>query len=195
MCRFIETICLNDGDYPLLELHQQRVNRAFAAHFPGIEPHNLTRILPRDKFPSKYKVRVVYDAARASIEFTPYVSRTVNAIQMVREDAIDYAHKYEDRSELQRLFELREGADEILIIKNGLVTDCFYANPAFWDGSNWYAPTSCLLHGVRRIHLINTGKVELIRITERDISSFEKISLVNALLDLDECSLPIRAIK
>lgn len=195
MCRFIETICFEKGKYPLLELHQERLNRAFYAHFPGVPPHDLAQILPRLTFTEKHKVRVVYDVSEANVQYTKHAPRPVNHIKIVEENAIDYAHKYEDRSELQSLFDQREDADEIIIIKNGLVTDSFYANPVFYDGTNWYAPQTCLLNGVRRQHLINSGKVEVINIKKNDIPDFEKVSLVNALVDLDEISVSVNAIK
>lgn len=190
---FIETLLFETSNYPLLALHQQRVNRAFAVHFPGQEPHDLQTILPGlpDK---KHKVRVVYDARAATVEAVEYEMRPVRKVKLITDNAIGYAHKYADRSELRRLFETRGDADDILIIKHGMVTDSYIANPVFWTGSEWITPKTCLLNGVRRQHLILAGRVRELVISESDLTRFEKLSLVNALIDLRECVVPMEQV-
>lgn len=194
MPRFIETLCFENGHYPLLDLHQQRLEHAFEAYFPGATPHDLSRVLPKLEFQDRHKVRLVYDAEMTDVEFSAYHRRPLQSIRLVTDDSIDYAHKYENRASLEKLFAQRGTADEILIIKNGLVTDSFYANPAFWDGQSWVVPKSCLLNGVRRQHLLRSGRVREVKIGVRDIPSFQKICLINALMDLGESEAPIRAI-
>lgn len=195
MCRFIESICFEKGNYPLLALHQKRLNLAFATHFPGQAPHGLSKILPDLDFEEKYKVRLVYNATQTSIEFSPYEKRQVHQIKLIENDEIEYAHKYEDRTELQAMFDQKAAADEIIIVKNGMVTDSFYANPVFWDGQSWFTPRTYLLNGIRRQHLLNTGKITETTISKKDLISFEKVSLVNALVNLGELVVPVSSIK
>lgn len=194
MCRFIETICYEEGHYPLLPYHQLRLNKAFLNHFPQSKPHMLEDLLPRPDLKGRHKVRVVYDAIETNIEVSEYHVRPLHAIKLVRDNTIDYAHKYEDRTDLERLYNQRGQADEILIIKKGLVTDSFYATPAFWDGGQWYVASSCLLNGVRRQYLIAEGKVRERNITEQDLPSFEKVSLVNAMLDLGKAEITTKQV-
>lgn len=193
--RFIESICFEKGQYSLLDYHQQRVNRAFAAHYPGIKPHDLQKVLPRLDFEEKYKVRLVYGPDLVDVEFALYVPRVIQQIQLIHQDQIDYSHKYEDRSELENLFAQRGAADEILIVKQGRITDSFYANPVFWDGKEWLMPESFLLPGVRRQQLIATDKVRIQQITLGDLNAFEKISLVNALNDLGEVEVKMENVR
>lgn len=194
MRRFIETICFERGTYPLLNLHQERVEKAFAAHFPGLPPHKLQQILPALDFTEKYKVRVVYDAEQADIEYSEYLPRTITRIKLIRNNEVDYTHKYEDRSALQTLFSQKDDTDEILIIKNGYVTDTFFANPAFRKGDTWCVPDTCLLDGVRRRSLLLSGKVQAVPISEDDVHSYDEISLINALNDLGEIRIPTHQI-
>lgn len=191
MSRFIETICFENGQYPLLSLHQQRVNKAFACHFPGEKPHVLSEVLPQLDFSGKYKVRMEYDHKSMDIEWSGHHKREIRSIKLIPHDSIDYAHKYADRSELKALYDQRGEADEVLIIKQGCVTDAFYYNPVFRDGERWYCPDTYLLNGVRRQLLIMSGKVEIMKIAESDIFHFNKISLVNALNDLGDIVLTI----
>lgn len=195
MHHFIETICFENGKYHLLDLHQQRLYRAFLCHFPGVKPHELKSVLPALDFSERYKVRVVYNADQIDVEFSRYIPRIIREIRIMENDTIDYAHKYEERSELQTLFGQRGTADEILIVKDGWITDSFYANPAFWDGENWYTPKTFLLRGVRRQHLLDQGLIKEKHIRPEDIYRYKKVSLVNALNHLGECILNTKHIK
>ena len=186
MCRFIETICFENGQYPLLDLHQERVNKAFAYHFPGEKPHLLSEVLPQLDFKGKYKVRMEYDQESMDIEWSEYQKRTIRSIKLIPHDSIDYSHKYADRAELKALYDQRGEADEILIIKKGCVTDAFYYHPVFWDGKSWYCPDTYLLNGVMRQHLLREGKIRQLPINEKDIPSFRKICLINAMNGLGD---------
>ena len=74
-----------------------------------------------------------------------------------------------------------------------MVTDSYYTNLAFWDGTSWVTPKSHLLNGIKRTHLIQQGQLKEQPITASDIFKFEKVSLINAMLNLDEVVLPINS--
>ena len=80
-------------------------------------------------------------------------------------------------------------------MKNNLVTDSYYANLAFYDGSNWLTPKSYLLPGVKRQYLLEMGLISEIEISLVDIQSFQKISLINAMLNLGEIEIPVSSIE
>ncbi len=194
MCRFIETICLENGDYPLLDFHQQRVCHVFQSHFPGMEPLDLRDIMPKLNFQERHKVRLVYGRDEYVIEHEKHEQRKIGHLKMVEDDSIEYSFKYLDRSRLQKLFDRRGDADEILIIRNGQITDSFYANVVFHDGYKWITPDSCLLRGVRREMLLREKLIKEQRITASDIPGFQKAGLINALTDLGETEIPIQCI-
>lgn len=189
--KFLESISYEQGHYPLLEYHQRRVESVFGHFYPDTPVPLLADVLPEISFAMQHKVRVIYDNESADVEFAGYQVREVKSIKMIRNDEIDYAFKTENRQSLQALFDQRGDADEILIIKNGFVTDSFYANTAFWDGENWYTPTSYLLNGTRRQYLLETGQLHERKIRAEDISSFQSICLINAMMDLGVQELEI----
>jgi 4-amino-4-deoxychorismate lyase len=128
------------------------------------------------------------------IEFHPYQIKIVNSIKIIHDDSIDYSHKYEDRQRLDELYSLRGECDDILIIKNGWVTDAFSSNVAFYKNKKWYTPKSPLLHGTKRAQLLNTGVLIEKEIKEKDVVEYEMICLINAMLDLGEMVVRIGGI-
>ncbi|MBV6647368.1 MAG: aminotransferase class IV [Cyclobacteriaceae bacterium] len=191
MSRFIETICFEDGHYPLLRYHQRRIDHAFIKHFPKATPLDLLAALPSPKGKGKLKVRVVYDAEYTNVETSAPQPRLIRSVQVLYSNQINYFHKYEDRSQLQELFSQRGSADEILIIKNGFVTDSFYANVIFWDGSKWWTPKTYLLPGTQRSFLIDQGIIHTRDIRLVDLQHFKKLCLINALSGIGEMEIPI----
>ena len=185
MSRFIESICCIDGKVKNLELHQRRVNQVVKAHFKGysIDLSEEIRDVPAV---GKYKLRVIYDQDIRMTEYVAYTPKTTGSIRLVDGGTIDYSYKYEKRTELDHLFEQRDGCDDILIIKNGLITDAYYSNVALFDGSKWYTPSFPLLNGIKRQFLLAAGELIERNILQSEISDYEKISLINAMLDLGE---------
>lgn len=182
---FLESIRFEDGHYHLLSLHQLRVNRTFAAFYPGIRPLQLEEVLPSIDEQGKSKVRVVYNHNEHQIEHAPYHPKVIRSVKLVEADALEYAFKYSDRKEINKLVE-DSGADEIIIVRNGFITDASYANLAFWDGKIWWTPSEPLLSGVRRKALLDQKKLIVADIRVSDIRNFKSASLINAMLDLDE---------
>ena len=71
MCLFLESIQLNDGEFKRLNYHQERINKAFGANFPGDRPFNLKESLYSKTFPTEglYKCRVVYNREICQLEY------------------------------------------------------------------------------------------------------------------------------
>ncbi|GAB4239248.1 MAG: hypothetical protein Tsb0034_15260 [Ekhidna sp.] len=192
--RFIESILFRDGEYHNLDLHQQRLDRTFEAFMPHIASHRLERVLPPLKMEGTYKVRLVYDAdsedADFDLEFVEYLPRKLTSLQVVHAKPFDYAFKYEDRRIIDRL--TKQGtADDIIIAVDNQITDGSYFNLAFWDGENWVTPKSPLLNGVRRQQLIRDNQLIERPIEVHDLPSFDKVSLINAMLDLEELEVDL----
>lgn len=191
--RFIESICFNNGAYQQLELHQDRVNQT-CFHFFGESLHTLSELLPPIEGNRKHKVRFVYDNEGYTCDSLPYVKLPIRTMQVVKTDWFDYSFKYENRSQLNELLNTAE-CDEIIIAIDDLVTDCSYANLVFWDGKKWLTPERPLLEGVKRKLFIEQGLIQPTPIAIKDISSFEKLSLINAMLDIGDIEIPINGIK
>lgn len=196
--RFIESILFNNGCYANLPLHQARIDNVFSVYAPGDDSHNLEQILPDLKMAGTFKVRMIYDMdsedATYDLEFSEYHQRKIETLEIIKSEPFDYAMKYEDRSKINKLIK-QSSADDIIIAIEDHLTDGSYFNLAFWDGSDWFTPDTPLLKGVRRSQLINDGEIQERKITISDLKSFQKVSLINAMLDLGQLELSIYQIK
>ena len=76
--------------------------------------------------------------------------------------------------------------DDIIIVKDGLITDASYANLIFWDGENWFTPNTPLLKGVQREKLLKDGLIQEKEIKPSDLASYQKVALINAMLDFKD---------
>jgi 4-amino-4-deoxychorismate lyase len=131
-----------------------------------------------------YKCRVLYDMAIQTIEFIPYHPQLLDSLQiMPLEQPLDYALKYADRSELNRLKSVSRASD-ILLTKNDCLLDISYANVAFNDGENWITPKHPLLKGTKRQFLIEKGALIEKILTINDLNKFNQIKTFNALMEI-----------
>lgn len=190
MCLLLESIKCIDGRLQDLAYHQNRVDRALKAHFRTYPKIILNQIIqiPKHK-KGVFKCRFVYDNKHFEYSLVPYFKKKVRSLKIIDGSHVNYSHKYADRSSIEELFKARNHCDDIIIIKNGLVTDSSYANLAFFIDGVWSTPVSPLLAGVKRQKLIETGKLIPDEIRVDDIRNFEKISLINAMLELGEIEI------
>lgn len=183
MCRLIESVKIIDGRACNLEYHTHRMNQSRKALFRLSSPIDLETYLTVPEWAGQglYKCRILYKHDLENIEFIPYQRRSVKTLKLVYADHVDYRYKYADRSELNMLFEAREDCDDILIIKNGRVTDTFYGNIIFFDGEQWITPLQPLLKGIQRQKLLDQHYIAARNIVAKDISSFSCFKVINAL--------------
>ncbi|HJV78290.1 MAG TPA: aminotransferase class IV [Paludibacter sp.] len=193
MCLFVESIKLKDGQFYRLKLHQERINKAFAACYPDEEPVNIVETLYEYSLPQAgiYKCRVVYDSDVQSVEFTPYVQREIRSLKLVDTELESLAYKLEDRTGFNAAFALRSDCDDVLLIKNGLLTDTSYCNIALFDGENWYTPRIPLLYGVNRAQLISEGKLIEKDLKPAELVNFQYACLFNAMIEFGELNLKV----
>lgn len=191
MSQFLESICCIDGKVLLLDLHQERVNRTFIEFFSAAQPHDLTGFITNVPSVGKFKCRVVYDSSSIEKSFIPYSNPLIESFEVVSCNTINYAYKCTDRSELNSLYSVRGDKDDILIDKQGMLTDGYFSNLAFYDGKKWFTPAQPLLKGVKRASLIAAGKLTERAIRTSDLNQFEKISFINAMLDLGEVTVDL----
>lgn len=187
MSRLIETIRFSEGRPENLEYHLSRIDDSSQAVFGDTlhwKPVHLIRQveLPDDNV---YKVRLVYNFTDGRITTQPYTMKPVRSLKLVFDNDIVYDHKFENRSYLEKLLGMKGDADDILIIKDNLVTDVSYANIVFRQGDEWYTPDSFLLNGTMRQKLLDTKKIKARRITADNIKEYSHFRLINAMLRED----------
>ena len=196
MCRFIETIRIDGGVVRNLAYHERRLNDTRAHFWPESTPLQL-----RDHLSSPgceagiVKARVVYgEKGIEDVSYSPYTMRHVHSLALIQADHIDYTYKSAGREPLNRLFALRGACDDILIVKQGLLTDTSIANIALSDGTHWYTPAHPLLKGTKRAALLEEGILQEKDIRPEDLPSFSTVRLFNAMIDWGELELPVRNI-
>ena len=133
-----------------------------------------------------YRCRITYDEENITVEYIPYTPRAISTLQLIQADTLDYALKYANRKELNTLFAQRESADDILMIKDGLVTDTSIANIAFYDGKQWLTPKHPLLHGTTRARLLNEKKIIEADIKSSDVEQYTEFALMNAMIGFNK---------
>jgi 4-amino-4-deoxychorismate lyase len=193
MLEFIESICCRQGEFQLLSLHQQRVNKTFAMYAPDITPIALDEIqIPRQfKKAEIVKCRITYQENIKKIEFQLYERKQPRRFFYVNDDNINYSYKYSNRTELEEIAARVDVSEEVVILKHNMVTDASYSNIALWNGSEWHTPKYPLLKGVQREHLLNAGQLIEKVILSGDVERYQKISFINALNGLGERELEI----
>ena len=192
--RYIETIRLENGHFHLLELHQLRMSATIREVYgnnivvPDIRD-NLGIVADIPAY-GIYKCRIVYDNDIHDIEFKPYTPRDVRSLKVVEAPAgLDYHLKSCDRSALSSLALSRGDCDEVIILRDGLITDTSYTNLVFRSDEGLYTPRTPLLKGVMRSHLLKNGIIHEIDIRPEDIRPGNRlgitgVSLINAMLPL-----------
>lgn len=185
--RFIETIKVKDGSFCNLSLHSRRAIRTSEIHFGVSLNFDIpTDIIPMDMRIGIVKCRILYSDTVESITFEPYRFRPITNLALVYDNDIDYTYKSEDRSRLQSLVSQKGNCDEILIVKNGYITDTSYSNIVLENNEGLFTPSTPLLAGIKRKLLIDAGTIIEKDIRVDDLHRYSRAYLINAMIDLDD---------
>lgn len=187
MCQFIETICYEGGRFQWIGLHNERCNRT-RNHFFGLRPNlqlELYLTVPAHLKNEIVKCSITYGVEIISITYDLYKIRPVNSLQIVTDNEIDYSFKYADRTKLNALHQLRGQSDDILIVKNGFITDISYANIIFSKDEKWYSPQNPLLRGTRLESYLSEGIVTPALLRPSDLHLFSEARIINAMISIE----------
>lgn len=185
MFRFIETIKIVDGIPQNLEYHRLRMANTLS-HF--YSRNNLPDIENIIAVPTLFKsglvkCRVEYSDVDYKAQYDFYTLRNIQTLKLVKCDTIDYEFKFSDRRTLKELLLDKGDCDDILIVKNEMITDTSYTNIAFSDRNKWYTPITPLLNGTARMRLIETGQIFEREITIHNFREFDSFILINCMLE------------
>lgn len=193
---FVETIKVMDGVPMNLSYHQARLERTFRHFFVEVPPPSLEAFLSSAPTFGLCKARVVYGSQGIKeVQYAPYALREIRTLRIVRDNKIDYSFKSTDRTGLNRLAAQKEECDEIIILRNGLVTDTSFSNIAVFDGKRWITPRRPLLMGVKRACLLEKSILQEADITLEDLMKARKVSLINAMMELGELEVAVENIR
>ncbi len=186
---FLETIKIINGIPQNLEFHNQRLNYTRQYFNPQSNLIDLKQFIIPASTNGIYKCRVIYANTIEDIQYSSYTERQFKTFETVIANDIDYKFKYLNREALNQL--QSQTADDILIIKNGFITDTSIANVAFYDGKKWITPTTPLLKGTTRARLLKQKTIIAAPIRLEEIKKYSKMALMNALLGFYIINQPI----
>ncbi len=190
MYPLFETIRVKDGIIQNLEWHQKRYEIAYGQMYSKTPIRSIGEgmIIPQEFAHGLCKLRVFYNEKDRKHEFEKYIPKKIETLKLIEADEINYDLKYSDRGQLNDLVNRKENCDDVLIIKNGKVTDSSYANIVFTDRGKWFTPTTPLLEGTCRARLLAEESIDLADISVKDLNQFIGFNLINAMNDLDKGS-------
>ncbi len=181
---FFETIKIEDGKILYIDYHNKRLNKTITDNF-GLKKDIKLQNYIEPPNSGLYRCKIVYDRDILQISYYPYKIREIKKLKLIEAD-IEYSYKYLDRNNIDTLFEKKGEADDVLIVKEGYITDTSIANIAFFDGKKWLTPKKPLLKGTTRERLLKEEKVFLADIKAKDLKKFEKFALMNAMIGFYE---------
>ena len=185
MSQFFETIAILNGKPRNIAYHNRRLNSTVQAYHETSELVDLEAALqtPKHVQSGLWKCKVIFDQSIRNIIYEPYTLRQFNRFKLIVADDLEYQHKEVDRQFLNSLYDQRGDCNDIIIVKNGLLTDTSIANIAFYDGKVWLTPRHPLLSGTVRQRLLENSFLHKADITSSMIDSFKDFAIMNAMME------------
>ena len=188
MClNYFESIRVENGNVMNLGYHQNRVSKC-----SKISLFEIVNTLSFE-LNHTYKLRISFNENDVlDVVCDKYNPKIINTLSIVDGGDIDYSFKYNNRDSLNKLYDKRGNCDDILIVKDGYITDSSFCNIIFFDGSKWFTSKTPLLKGTCRERLITEGVVSEVDIKVEHLANYNRFMLINAMLDFDiSRALPI----
>ena len=184
----LETLKIENRLICNLEWHNARLNKSRNALLGLQESLDLANIIkiPDDLGNGTYRCRVLYGQEIDAIQFLPHQTSLVRSLKMIQCNDIEYGYKYADRHKLEELFNLRGDSDEILIIKDGYITDTSISNIVFRLPDGWWlTPVTPLLKGTMRTFLLESGQIAEAVLRPEDLPLLTEARMINCMMDLE----------
>jgi 4-amino-4-deoxychorismate lyase len=197
MFPLFETIKIEEGVPQHLECHQSRMDDSFLRYFGRTGAPLLRAVLqvPEEFGSGVVKCRFLYGRTSWTTEFSVYTPRKIETLRLVTGDHLEYSMKYTDRFALEELLKQRGDCDDILIVRNGRITDTSYNNIALFNGERWVTPLYPLLAGTCRNRLVHEGVLAEADIKADELGYCRSFKLINAMLTFDaQEELPVEQI-
>jgi 4-amino-4-deoxychorismate lyase len=188
MSQFIESIRIESGRPLQVDYHMARIRTTILHFFRTVPDWDLSILDDKDFVPSDgiYKCRALYNLRSVEVGFEAYTIQDIRSLKLVDGRDIYYAYKYADRSAINKLYEQRQGKDDILIVCDGRITDTSYGNVALLNNEGeWVTPETCLLQGTMRRFLIETGRIIERKVMVEDLALYKQFRIINALRGWD----------
>lgn len=174
--RCFETIKTLNSHFYHLDYHSFRLNQTRKQLFGIDKDLDLKNILPIQKKSGLFRCKVIYSKEIEQIEFFEYKMREFKSFKFINIE-FDYRFKFLDRADIESIN--RDGVDEVIFVKNGLITDTSISNIAILKNKEWLTPKKPLLNGttIERFKFLKKRDLEPI-----DLIKAEKVALLNAMM-------------
>lgn len=178
--RYFETIRCYDYDIYNLNYHRKRVARTVGLNIDLNEyiypPNNLN-----------LKCKLIYDEnSIVSVYYEKYIKKHIGSFALIYDDDIEYGKKSINRECIDKLLDKRGKADEIIIMKNNLLTDTSIANIAVLYQDRWLTPALPLLDGTTRQRLLDSKQIHEENISLDMLQKSKSIALLNSMIGFDK---------
>ena len=199
MCLLVESIKVEKRKLWNMEFHNLRFNSSRRDLFNIKDDLLLENILniSSDIGGGIYKCRVLYDEKINKIEWKKYRRKEIKYLKVVRCDNIDYSYKYSNRNVFNMLLKENKCSEnqDILIVKNGRVTDTSCSNIALFNGKEWHTPLLPLLKGTKREELLQNGILIEKDILLEELQHYKFVKPINAMIEFENYgSIPVHNI-
>lgn len=181
---FFETLKIEEGKIQNLSFHNKRLNHTIKQNFGIDSKIDLQEHIKQEDF-SLERCKVIYDKEIKTIQFFPLIPRKFQSFKVL-ETNITYNFKNVDRDDIESLVSQKGTCDDIIMIKEGLVTDTSIANIAIYDGLKWITPRKPLLQGTYRESLLKKQLLLEKDVKMKDIKNAVRFALMNALVGFHE---------
>ncbi|MBT3279912.1 MAG: branched-chain amino acid aminotransferase [Campylobacteraceae bacterium] len=174
--KFFETIKCEDYEIFNLDFHKKRI-----ANTVGLNINLEEYIYPPNA--KLIKCKLIYDECGVTdVLYDVYVKKDVTSFQLVYDDNIKYNKKALLRDDLDALSEKRKKSDEIIIVKNNLITDTSIANIAIYLDEEWITPKVALLEGTTKARYVENNILKLKDITLEMLKNCTEFATLNAMI-------------
>lgn len=196
MSLLVESIRIEFKQLQHVEYHNTRFNNARRVMFGIIDDAiDLEKKISISENISddRYKCRITTNGKTIDYDITEYHQRETKRLKVIYCNSINYSIKTDNRDQLNSLYNQKGNCDDIIIVKNGLVTDSWATNILLFNGNEWITPKTPLLKGTMREYLIAQKTIKEEEVTIEDLTKYKKIKLVNAMIDFSrapEISVP-----
>jgi 4-amino-4-deoxychorismate lyase len=185
----LETIRIEEGKPRHLFWHEERMNRSRRELFGAEEPLRLERYLTGIPSSGLWRCRVLYRQGIEKVETLPYKGKVFRHFALV-EFTGEYAYKYADRRNFERLLAEHPDVDDLILCRNGMLTDTTIANLALKIDGRWLTPAAPLLRGTTRARLLSEGRLEEAPLPCAMLERAEELALMNAMLGFHTVGRP-----
>lgn len=175
----LETIKIDGGTIHNLAYHQKRCDNTLTFYKQSTQIDLASSLHPPKE--GLYRCRVLYRSHIESIEYIPYTAKEINTLILLPSQ-IEYNHKYAQRDVLDQILSEYSDYDDVILCKEGYLTDTSIANIAFYDGKQWFTPEKPLLKGTMRQKLLDEGFLQEASISEQSLHYYTHVALMNAML-------------